>query len=220
MKKLPNETAAAPLKLIESLFWQDAYERLEQHLARVSRSAVALGLSVDPVRLRDALLTEGRLLPAGTPHKVRLLLSASSSEIIATPLTGPAGEPVVLLAEEHVDSRDPLLQHKTTHRDLFDAAGATADRLGVADLLFRNEQGHVTEGSRHNVFIEKDGRLLTSPLGCGLLPGVFRQTVLESRPVLIRPLTLADLLAADAVFLTNSVRGWRPVRFAGRVGGA
>lgn len=217
MKDQPQEPGLAPLALIESLFWQDGYARLERHLARISSSAAALGLNADPGQLRSALLESARSLPAGEPHKVRLLLSANGSELEATPLAGPPAEAAVLLAAERVDSRDLLLQHKTTRRSLFDLAGATADKLGIADLLFLNERGQLTEGSRHNVFIERNGRLLTSPLGCGLLPGVFRQTVLESRSVLLRPLTLPDLQTADKVFLTNSVRGCRQVRFAGRV---
>jgi len=59
--------------------------------------------------------------------------------------------------------------------------------------------------------------LLTPPLTCGLLPGTLRGALLDDprRETQERPLTLADLDAADRIFLGNSVRGLRPARRLG-----
>jgi para-aminobenzoate synthetase/4-amino-4-deoxychorismate lyase len=201
------------LALIEALLWNGSYQRLEQHLARLERSARQLGIPLAAGDANDALEKFAQSFEAGTPLKVRLVLGADSSiQVDAGPL-GNAAPGTVKLAASRVDSRDPLLQHKTTRRSLFDAAGRTADKLGLADLIFLNERGQVTEGSRNNVFVERDGRLLTPPVESGLLPGVCRESVLTARAVEVRPLEPPDLLEADAVFLTNSVRGWRQVRF-------
>jgi len=58
----------------------------------------------------------------------------------------------------------------------------------------------------------KDGRWFTPPASCGLLPGVYRRYLLETRPdIAQRVLTLDDLRSADAVYLCNAVRGLRRV---------
>jgi para-aminobenzoate synthetase/4-amino-4-deoxychorismate lyase len=79
-------------------------------------------------------------------------------------------------------------------------------------FLFLNERGEVTEGSISNLFIEKNGELYTPPVSCGLLPGIFRAHVLRTDPKAHeKVLTADDLRTADALFLCNSVRGWRKV---------
>ena len=65
----------------------------------------------------------------------------------------------------------------------------------------------MAEGSRTNVFIEKNGRLLTPPLSSGLLPGVLRAELIAQGRAHEAVLTLDDLAGADAVFVGNSVRG-------------
>jgi para-aminobenzoate synthetase/4-amino-4-deoxychorismate lyase len=73
-----------------------------------------------------------------------------------------------------------------------------------------NLSGEITEGAISNVFIEKDGRWFTPPVECGLLAGVYRRHLLEARPKIEqRVLTLDDLHSADAIYLTNAVRGLR-----------
>ncbi len=77
---------------------------------------------------------------------------------------------------------------------------------------FLNLRGEVTEGAISNIFIEKDGRWLTPPVECGLLPGVYRRHLLETRPEIEqRVLHEEDLRTADAIYLTNAVRGLRRV---------
>jgi para-aminobenzoate synthetase/4-amino-4-deoxychorismate lyase len=75
--------------------------------------------------------------------------------------------------------------------------------------LFLNERGELAEASRHNVFIEKGGALLTPPLAAGILPGIARQQILDDpqTKAIEATLSLEDLRAADRIWLTNSVRG-------------
>ena len=79
-------------------------------------------------------------------------------------------------------------------------------------MLFLNLRGEVTEGAISNVFIEKDGRWSTPPIECGLLAGVYRRHLLETRPEIEeRVLYLDDLRNADAIYIANAVRGLRQV---------
>jgi para-aminobenzoate synthetase/4-amino-4-deoxychorismate lyase len=100
--------------------------------------------------------------------------------------------------------------HKTTHRPLYAQAFQAAIESGHEDVLFLNQRNEVTEAAIHNIFIEKNGRLQTPPIDCGLLPGVHRRHVLATHPnAEERVLTIDDLRSADAVYLTNAVRGLR-----------
>ncbi len=97
-----------------------------------------------------------------------------------------------------------------------------ARRQGADEALLTDTQGRILEGSASNVFAVVDGTLVTPPVSAGLLAGVTRQVVLEVAgdhvaEVVERPLTVAELAAADEAFLTATTRELMPlVRFAGR----
>ena len=76
-------------------------------------------------------------------------------------------------------------------------------------MLFVNEKGEVTEGSYTNIFLQKDGKLVTPPVSCGLLPGVYRDHLLREYPGLVEEalFTRLDVEQADALYVGNSVRG-------------
>jgi para-aminobenzoate synthetase/4-amino-4-deoxychorismate lyase len=83
--------------------------------------------------------------------------------------------------------------------------------------LILDADGEVLEAGRANVFAVVDGGLVTPPADERILPGTARAATIEIAgelgvPVTERSLTLADLHAADDVFLTSSVRGLRPAR--------
>ena len=102
------------------------------------------------------------------------------------------------------------LFHKTTLRRLYDDERLEqVEGKGFYEVLFANEKGEVTEGSYTNIFIEKNGRLLTPPVSCGLLPGVLRKYLLRNHPGLVREkiLTREDIQQAKRVYVGNSVRG-------------
>src|SRR5208282_2714303 len=88
----------------------------------------------------------------------------------------------VRITTERTDPADRMLYHKTIYRPLYTQAFEQAFRDGFDDALFLNLRGEVTEGAISSVFIEKDGRWFTPPVECGLLAGVFRRHLLETRP--------------------------------------
>jgi len=88
-------------------------------------------------------------------------------------------------------------------------------KLGEEVPLILDADGQVLEAGRANVFAVVDGGLVTPPADERILPGTARAATIEIArelgvPVAERDLTLADLHAADDVFLTSSVRGLRP----------
>ncbi|MDD5613312.1 MAG: aminodeoxychorismate lyase [Gallionella sp.] len=100
-------------------------------------------------------------------------------------------------------------------------AAAEFSGNGAAEGLMLDAQGRVIEGTRSNVFLASAGRLLTPDLSrCGVA-GVQRERVLAAAaelglPCEVRDIALDELLAADEVFLCNSVFGLWPVA---RLGG-
>lgn len=97
-----------------------------------------------------------------------------------------------------------------------------ARRLGFEETVFLNTAGDLCEAATSNLFLVKDGVLLTPSLASGCLPGITREVVIGLASRLgIRceegalPATLIDV--ADELFLTSSIRGVMAVsRFGGR----
>jgi len=91
-----------------------------------------------------------------------------------------------------------------------------AHRGRAAEAIRFNTKNRLAEGAISNVFLVRDGRLLTPPVEEGLLPGITRAAVLELAaevyvPAEQRALAVHDLLDADEVFLTNSIMEIMPV---------
>lgn len=214
----PPNRLPESFSLMETLLWLDGYPLLELHLDRLVDSAGYFDFPCDREAVKAALLAHASTFPSQEPRKVRLLLDSDGSLGIASGLLPEPGiaaatDPVrVRIASERTDPRDRMLFHKTTHRPLYAAAFEAAAQAGFDDVLFLNLRGEVTEGAISNLFVENDGRWSTPPIECGLLPGVFRRHLLETRPTIAeRVLLLEDLRQADAVYLANAVRGLRRV---------
>ena len=150
------------------------------------------------------------LQPRSGAHRVRILLHKDGRlETNCSPLSPLPPRPLrVCVSRIHTDSRDPFLFHKTTNRELYDSELQKARKLGFFDVLFLNEKGELTEGAITNVFVEKNGRLYPPPVECGLLCGTCRRSLMESGPrVLERVMYVKDLQDADAVYVSNALRG-------------
>lgn len=199
--------------LIESLLWQEGYPLLELHLDRLTDSAEYFGFPCERETVRAALAEYARGFEGGPARKVRLLLDADGEISITDETRTADGERRAVrarMARERSDSADPMYFHKTTQRALYTRALQEAVREGFDEVLFLNERGEVTEGAISNVFVVKDGRWRTPPVECGLLAGVYRRHLLETRAEIEEcVLREEDLREADAVYLANAVRGLR-----------
>ena len=97
---------------------------------------------------------------------------------------------------------------------------------GVPEAIMLNHAGNVAEGTVQNVFIVRDGKVLTPTTVDGILEGVTRQTMLElcaklGIPCQERTLQKHDLYVADEFFLTGTGAEVMPVtKIDGRIVGA
>ncbi|HCL92442.1 MAG TPA: branched-chain-amino-acid transaminase [Verrucomicrobiota bacterium] len=98
-----------------------------------------------------------------------------------------------------------------------------ANNGGCEEAIMLNAEGFVAECTGDNLFIVKDGRLLTPPLSAGALYGITRQVVMElaaetGRKAIESNLTRYDLFNADECFLTGTAAELVPVvKIDGRV---
>jgi branched-chain amino acid aminotransferase len=76
---------------------------------------------------------------------------------------------------------------------------------GANEAILLNTQGRVAESCAANLFIVKNGRMVTPPLEDGALPGVMRAAVLNAYNGVQSSITAEDLKTADGIFLTNSL---------------
>jgi para-aminobenzoate synthetase / 4-amino-4-deoxychorismate lyase len=192
--------------------------RISAHLRRLKESAAFFGFKYHEAEIRKSLNDAVRIGP-GTRCRVRLTLEKTGqTEVQVQPLADLPESVSVTLAVDRVDSKDLFLRHKTTARARFDdALHHLKTHPNYFDVLFVNERGELTEGARTNLFLLKNLRWFTPSTQCGLLNGVARQEVLGSRPVKETRLYVDDLLNADAIYLSNALRGlfrvwFRPLR--------
>ncbi|MBP6673521.1 MAG: chorismate-binding protein, partial [Bacteroidetes bacterium] len=200
-------------QLLETVLWSHGYTFLEEHMRRLTDSADYWDIPFDAERTSEMLRLTERAFDHQKKYRLRLLISKDGRPTIeAEELTIAPIDFTVRIAPDRVDSTDRFLYHKTTYRELYNRYQKKASAGSIADYLFLNERNEVTEGSIHNLFIEKNGLLITPPLTCGVLAGIYRNDVLRTNPTAVeRVLTVEDLRTADAIFLCNSVRGWRKV---------
>lgn len=198
---------ATPVTLIETLLWErgGGFYLLDRHLDRMADSAAYFGLRFD--RPAIVALLESQTFPAHA-MRVRLTLDAAGPAVTAVELPASPAVFRFAIAPERLDSQNLWLLHKTTNRAFYDEPRqrAQADH-GVDEVVFLNERGELTEGSITNLFVERNGRLLTPPLSSGLLPGTLRAQLLSLGKAVEQVLTLDDLETAEAIWLGNSVRG-------------
>jgi len=204
-----------PFQLIETMLWDGEYKRLNSHLDRMESSALYFDFPFDRARIASTLvdLSKSPSFGSGTRRRIRLTLAAGGE--VTTEMSPYPDDPSqikVWMTEQRTSSSDPFRRHKTTRREPYDSLYATAREHGFDDVIFTNEKGEVTEGAISNVFIERDGKLLTPPVTCGLLPGILRGHILQTYAGAEEAvLQVADLKSADALYLCSSLRGLRRV---------
>lgn len=182
--------------------------RLEAHLARLARTCAYLGIPFTPTRASEALRSAVEGLSA--PSRVRLLYTRDGAPRVSVAPAPPSGpEPVLVgVALERTDESDPLRRHKTTARELYDLASARAAEAGLGELVFLNRRGNMAEGAISNLFVARDGMLVTPPVGAGALPGVLRGELIAEGRCVEGDVTLEELEVGE-FYIGNSLRGLR-----------
>lgn len=209
--------------LFETLLAVDGeLPRLAAHLDRMAAGCATLALPFDrdeaERRARDVVPAEGRFA-------VRLTLTAGSGGrgldrpavplpcLFATaapsaPVTTPA---TAIVAATRRNEGSPASRLKTLSYLDNVLARAEATAAGADEAVMLNNRGDLACAGAANLFWIEGGRLFTPSLDCGVLAGVTRARLLAMEPVEEVAAGVEALERAEAVFLTNSLIGVRPV---------
>jgi branched-chain amino acid aminotransferase len=90
-------------------------------------------------------------------------------------------------------------------------------KAGYDEAILLDQRGMVCEGSGENIFVIRDGTILTPPFTASILDGVNRKSVIQiagdlGYTVVVRDIARAELYEADEVFLTGTAAELVPVR--------
>lgn len=195
-------------QLLETLLWtpEEGVFLQERHLQRLADSAEYFGFTLPLETIRHQLMA----VSLAQPSRIRLLVARHGRiSLDITPFAPPTAiHPArVKLAPEPVDSSDRFLYHKTTWRHVYETAKAS--HTDCDDVLLWNDAGELTESTIANIVVELDGKLLTPPVACGLLPGTFRAELLAQGKIKESVIRLEALPRIKTLFLINSLRKWR-----------
>ena len=204
-------TPRPSFQLLEALLWEPdgGYFLQAEHLARLADTAVYFNVPLDRIAIEAGLADRASTLNAASKIRLRVNLDGAFTLEVEPLARGAPPQPVrVGLAKEPVDSNTIWLYHKTTRREIYDAARAT--RPDCDEVILWNERGELTEACTANVALEdRVGDWVTPPVISGLLAGTFRGRLMATGRIRERVLTRADLAEARGIYLLNAVRQWR-----------
>lgn len=142
--------------------------------------------------------------------RVRLALQVSGAVIITAEPLLPTPQPVQLqLARQplaNAVAQSDAVRFKTSVRAQYDVFRPRSD--AVFDMVLYNESGEITECTRGNIAMRIDGRWVTPPLSCGLLPGVGRAQALSRSELTEQRVHVDDIERVTGWAFINSLRGW------------
>ncbi|NUO52745.1 MAG: branched-chain-amino acid aminotransferase [Polyangiaceae bacterium] len=214
--------------------------KLEEHAQRLAWSAERIGMAL-PLAPRDVVLEVRRNLseiraqhPEVGDLVARIMVTRGEGPFGLDPAAADAPRRVTFihpykpLPVSHQEDGVSVVT-RTAYRPSDAAKGAKVGNYLESIVLLRDArahgaheasvvdgQGRVLEGTTSNVFAVKGAELLTPPTTLPLLPGITRGLVLEAAPevglvAVERELSVSDLLGADEVFITSSIREVLPV---------
>lgn len=206
--------------------------RLGEHLERLRRSAERFNMPVTgavetiPAAVEEVLLANGldharvriTVTPPGStddPQEFTLLVRAQAVTGYPPELY-EKGMAVCVQNQFRQSSLDPLAGHKTTSYFPRLLALRDAQEKHCGEALWFTPDGRLAEGCMTNVFLVREGRLLTPPLDTPVLPGVTRAAIIDAArhaniAVEQRACTIDELLTSQEVFLTNAIMEVMPV---------
>lgn len=227
--------------------------RVQQHLRRLRDSSEALFI---PMMQRDDDLKKAfiDLLARNELTDARMRVTLTRGLSINDPVHGMRLEPtalitaapfeaypeeyyqkgitVLVLADQKLNPHDMQAGHKTLDYFTRISALRVGNKAGAGEVLWFNTDNYLQSGCISNVFLVKNGALLTPATNADLhdpelrkrcpyavsnaLPGTTRGAILEIAttlgiPARIGALTINDVLDADEVFMTNCAMGVLPV---------
>lgn len=211
-------------------FYNRRVFRLERHIRRLYDSAksILLTIPISPEEMTRAVLETCRANEL-TDGYIRLVVTRGTGPMGLSPFKCPKPSIIIiacgiqLYPEEayqngltmatcatrrpHHDTLSPQVKSLNYLNNIM--AKVEAIQAGAEEGIMLNERGLVAECTGDNLFIVRDGRILTPPITAGALDGITREVVFEIANELGIPIREAeisrhDIYTADECFLTGT----------------
>jgi branched-chain amino acid aminotransferase len=197
-----------------------------RHLERLAVSAAGLGLELpDVTALRDAATD---VIAANGLRDARLRLTVTSGPAPPGSSRRAGGRPVAFMVATPIEAAAPTVDVVVapwTRNEHGAAAGlktisyaanvralAYAEERGAGEAIFANTRGDLCEATGSNVFVVRDGTLVTPPASAGCLLGVTRGLLLElAENCKEADIPVEALANADEAFLSSTTREVQPI---------
>ncbi|HPJ39993.1 MAG TPA: branched-chain-amino-acid transaminase [Spirochaetota bacterium] len=211
--------------------------RLKEHIDRLYEGArvVMLQIPLSPEEMEKAVLDT--VAASGKENGyIRLVVTRGKGDLGISPATCPKPSVIIIVDDiqlypkeyyekgirvitaairrNTVDSLDPRVKSLNYLNNIL--AKMQAQQAGCLEAVMLDRHGYVTECTGDNIFIVKQGCLITPPVTRGALDGITRRTVIELAetggiPVREGDIALFDLYTADECFLTGTGAEMIPV---------
>jgi len=190
----PKEFRAAIIDTVRANELESGYIRVT-----VTRG-VGLGLDPSHIDCTSTVVISVRGSTKQTPGKFRLYPDEAYEkglEVITASTRVPPAHAI-----------DPQIKSTGKYINSI-AAKMEANRVGAGEALMLNVEGRVAEATGDNLFLIRDGELITPPTTEGALPGITRAVVIDSAlklgiPFAEKQISLFDCYTADEAFLTGT----------------
>jgi len=211
--------------------------RLEQHLDRLWKSAKAIWLEIPITREATGKAVNDTLAANGIKDGyIRLVVTRGSGALGLDP--NKCSNPQIIVITDHITlypkefydngltiitastvrNHPAALSPRIKSLNYLNNIMAKIEGLqaGCVEALMLNAQGEVAECTGDNIFIVRQGVLMTPPIDAGILEGITREAVIELAtemkiPVQQIPFVRHDIFIADECFLTGSAAEVIPV---------
>ena len=199
------------------------------HWARLRRSAEVFGLDVPDDATLNAACEQVIIANGISPARVRVTITGGKAPlgseqgdsgqtivIAVGSLPGHGPQADVITVPFPRNERGATAGVKTISYGDNVIALSQAKAKGGSEAIFGNTQGHLCEGTGSNIFIVRDGQLITPPLDSGCLAGCTRAIILricdeEGIAVNEEYTPLDELANVDEAFLTSTLREVQPI---------
>jgi len=211
--------------------------KLKEHINRLYRSAHVIMLDI-PMTKDEMMKVVIETLKRNNLRDayIRLVVTRGIGDLGLAP--GKCSKPTVIIITDTIKLYTADVKEKGVtavvtwvRRDAVDAtsheikslnylnsvlAKIEAENIGVDEAIFLDQRGFVCECTGENIFIVKEGRIITPPITTGLLPGITRNRVIQlandlGYEVNERNITSTELFTADEVFFTGTAAEIVPV---------
>ena len=209
---------------------EDKVFLLDEHFARLQKSLKALGLhGIDENEARKNILKIAKLAKPDHDAFVRLAVTGANGGLASFKID-PGPMTIIYMCSitklAPTDVRAKTLSGVKRHKpEYFDITGFRLKSLDYSHAFFAQSElednemgimlspeGYAAEALNSNIFWVEESKIYTPPLELGILPGVIRKFLINNFNVDEKKALKDEILEADEIFLTNSVKYLTPVK--------